>query len=93
MENKRKLAYWLWWFDISDVNDELDDKDTCLILHKDYPTPLNAIYNKDISEFTFYTADGIETVKISDNKVSHFSYILKTKEYLEIIQDMNKEEK
>lgn len=92
LEKKKKLQCWLYWYDIDKAEDLLENHHFYLILHEDYNTPIQADYHdhNDFPCFTFFTERGVEVVRLSDNKITHFAEILSKDEYLEFINLCNK---
>lgn len=88
--NRDKLKAWLYFYDIYEAEDLLEDMESYLILHEDYEYPMRAMYHARVPGFSFYTARGIEVTQLSENKITHFAEILSRDEYLEFINLCNK---
>lgn len=88
--DRDKLKTWLYFYDTHEAEELLEDMESYLILHEDYKYPLKAVYHARVHGFSFYTARGIETTQLSENKITHFAELLSREEYLEFINLCNK---
>lgn len=90
--DRDKLKYWLYFYDIHEAEDLLENHYFYLILHEDYGTPIKARYHDDVPHFTFYTSEGPKTTYLFENKITHFAELLSKDEYLQCIRLCNKED-
>lgn len=72
LHDNYSMGYQDGWITIEAGESLLKDHYWYLIAHKDYGTPIKAIYHSDCPHFSFFTTNGERTSYLFEDKITHY---------------------